>query len=62
LKGDEGGDGEEILERSGAPEVSICSENEFPSYEKQDFQRNEKRENRKVVLGYLPFKAKKESD
>jgi hypothetical protein len=52
----------EILERSGPPEVSICSKNEFPSDKKQNFHRNEKRENRKVVFGYLPFKAKKESD
>ena len=62
MESDEGGDEEEILKRSGAPEVSICSENEFPSYEKQDFQGSKEGKISKEAFRDFPLKAKEEGD
>ena len=62
LETNEGTERKQILKRSGAPEVSICGENEFPSDKEQDFQRSVKGEVYEEAFRDFPLKAEEEGD
>jgi hypothetical protein len=62
LEGDDETEEEEILERSGAPQVPICGENEFPNDKEKNFQGSKEGKISKEGSRNFPLKAEEEGD